>query len=318
MHKNKSRHVSCCLVIGSLLALGTHLVYANPLSDFFDDYRRARDDGKTSHRIGIDNDTLLLNRNDGFYTSGISYTQAHSLQQDGQAGVYGWHIGQELYTASDIKLPPALVNPPDHPYAGWLFGGAFKEMYREDGTHYRVGVDIGCLGPCAGGRWTQTNFHRVIDQPLPQGWSRQVKNELGVVLHGEIAPVSWRAGDSFDLTPSLRGRFGNIFTDLGAGITARAGQLNGLPNQPAFYGFLRANVTVVGYNATLQGGYFSDKNPHTVDPKRVVGEAEIGLAWAGGPYGARIGLVRRGNEIRNLSSSAGSQNYVRMQFSYTP
>jgi lipid A 3-O-deacylase len=318
MRINKKRPVSCSLVLGGLLVFGAHLAHANPFSDFLDGYRQARDNGKTSHRIGIDNDTLLLNRDDGFYTSGLSYTQAHTLQQGGQASVYGWHIGQELYTASDIKLPPALVNPPDHPYAGWLFGGAFKEMHRGDGTRYRVGVDIGCLGPCAGGRWTQTNFHRAIDQPLPQGWSRQVKNELGVVLHGEIAPVSWRAGDSFDLTPSLRGRFGNIFTDLGAGLTARAGRLNDLPNQPALYGFLRANVTAVGYNATLQGGYFSDNNPHTVDPKRVVGEAEIGLAWTGGPYGVRIGLVRRGNEIRDLPNSVGSQNYVHMQFSYTP
>jgi len=318
MRTNKLFRVSFGFVVGALFVMGARVGHANPLTNFFDDYRLARENGKTTHSLGIDNDTLLLNRNDGFYTSGLRYTQTSTLQQDGQASVYGWHIGQELYTPSDIKLPPALISARDHPYAGWLSGGFFKEVHKDDGTHYRLGVDLGCLGPCAGGRWTQTNFHRLIDQPLPQGWSRQVKNEIGVVLHGEIAPVRWHAGDAFDLTPSLRGRFGNIFTDVGAGLTARAGRLNVLPNQSAFYGFLRANVNLVAYNATLQGGYFSDNNPHTVDPKRVVGEAEIGLAWAGGPYGARIGLVRRGNEIKDLPNSVGAQNYVRMEFSYTP
>ncbi|RJF98281.1 lipid A deacylase LpxR family protein [Noviherbaspirillum saxi] len=305
------------LIIAAGLSICAVVARANPVSDFFSGFAQARESGKISHIVGIDNDTLLLNRNDGFYTSGKNYAQIHTVRQVGQTTVFGWRIAQDLYTASDIKLPPAQVGAPDHPYAGWLHGGVFKEVHREDGTYSKTGMDIGCLGPCAGGRWTQTNFHRVIDQPLPQGWSRQVRNEIGVVFHGELAPVSWRA-EAFDLTPALHGRFGNIFTDIGAGFTARAGRLNLLPRQPALYGYLHADLKIVGYNATLQGGYFSRNNPHTVDPKRLVGEAEIGFAWNDGTYGARVGLVRKGNEIRGLSNSAGAQNYLHMQFSYTP
>jgi hypothetical protein len=306
------------LIAGYLAIAVCGAARADVLSGFFDDYQRARKEGVTTHVLDIDNDTLLLNKNDGFYTSGLRYTQIHTMNGAGQMTSFGWRIGQELYTASDIKLPPALIGPPNHPYAGWLYGGLYKEVHREDGTHLRVGVDVGCMGPCAGGYWTQTNFHRVIDQPLPRGWSKQVRNEAGVVLYGDMAPVRWQVGQHADITPGVNGRFGNIFTDVGVGVTARAGRLDALPNGRALYGYVRTDVHAVGYNATLQGGYFSSGNPHTVEPKRVVGEAEIGMMWREGPYGARLGLVRRGNEIRDLPNSIGAQNYLHLQFSYTP
>ena len=75
---------------------------------------------------------------------------------------------------------------------------------------------------------------------------------------------------------------------------------------------------VVGYNATLQGGYFSDNNSHTVEPQRLVGEAEAGVMWSDGAYGAKVGLVRRSNEIEYLPNSIGAQNYLRLLFSYMP
>lgn len=312
------RYSSLRLIACSLAIIACDAVHAGTFSAVFDDFRRAREEGVTSHILDIDNDSLLLNKDDGFYTSGMKYTQEYTMRGAGQVTRFGWRIGQELYTASDIKLPPELVGPPNHPYAGWLFGGVYREAHHEDGTHFRIGLDVGCLGPCAGGEWTQTNLHRLLNQPLPRGWPKEVKNEIGVVLQGELTPARWRVGDHLDMAPSINGRFGNIFTDLGGGMTVRAGHLNNLPNRPALYAFMRADAHAVGYNATLQGGYFSGGNPHTVAPKRFVGEAEIGAVWADGAYGARIGLVRRSNEIRDLANSIGAQNYLRLQFSYKP
>ncbi|MGH8809254.1 MAG: lipid A-modifier LpxR family protein, partial [Noviherbaspirillum sp.] len=254
----------------------------------------------------------------GFYSSGLRYAYTHNLRRDNAMTTFGWRVGQELYTASDIKLAPEFVGSPDHPYAGWLYGGFFKEVHRIDGSRARLGIDIGCLGPCAGGEWTQKNFHRVIDQPLPRGWSKQVKNELGVMLYADVAPVRWTPTQALDITPHVQARFGNIFTDAGAGMTIRAGQLNILSNQPALYGFLRMDARVIGYNATLQGGYFSSNNPHTVAPKRAVGEAEIGVVWNRDSYGAKLSLVRRSNEIRGLPDSTGAQNFLHLRFLYSP
>lgn len=282
------------------------------------EFRQALEQGKASTLAEIDNDSLLLKRDDRFYTSGMGITRQYALRKDGDAVLFGWRIGQEQYTASDIKLPPELVMAPDHPYAGWLYAGMFKDTQRSDGSRLKLGLDLGCIGPCAGGEWVQRNLHRVINQPQPQGWSKQVRNEFGAVLYADAAPVRWTPLAYLDVTPNLHARFGNIFTDAGAGLTLRAGQLSALPNQSSAYGFLRIDGRAVGYNATLQGGYFSHDNPHTVQPKRAVGELEAGLQWSGAQYGMHVAIVRRGNEIDGLPNSIGAQNFARLQFSYTP
>ncbi len=304
--------------LACMLGAAAVQAHADPLGAALDDFRRAIAEGKAGTFVDIDNDTLLGRKDDRFYTSGMGITRQYALQGAAGTTIFGWRIGQEQYTASDIKLPPEKVMPPDHPYAAWLYGGVFKQTRGADGTHLKLGLDLGCLGPCAGGEWAQTNLHRLINQPLPQGWSKQMRNEFGAMLYADAAPVRWSPKAWLDITPNLHARFGNIFTDAGAGLTLRAGRLNALADQGAAYGFLRIDGRAVGYNATLQGGYFSRDNPHTVKPKRGVGEVELGFQWSNAQYGARISIVRRGNEIEGLSNAIGGQNFARLQFSYSP
>jgi lipid A 3-O-deacylase len=49
-----------------------------------------------------------------------------------------------------------------------------------------------------------------------------------------------------------------------------------------------------------------------------VGEAELGMAWNSAPYAISVSIVRRSNEIRDLSNAIGAQNFARLQFSYSP
>ena len=126
------------------------------------DYQRVSAQGKSTTFLDVENDTLLLRRDDGFYTSGLRIVQQYGVRDPDRLSIFGWRLGQELYTASDIKLAPAELAASDHPYAGWLYGGFFKETHHADGKRSKFGFDIGCIGPCAGGEWTQTNLHRVI------------------------------------------------------------------------------------------------------------------------------------------------------------
>jgi lipid A 3-O-deacylase len=300
------------------VALYPLLAGANSLGPGLDEYRQVSTQGKPVYLLDIENDSLLLQKNDGFYTSGVRVSRQFVLTSRQQTISYGWRLGHEMYTASDIKLLPAQIGAHDHPYAGWLYGGLYRKAERADGTHLTLGLDLGCLGPCAGGEWVQTNLHHLLHQPEPQGWSTQVRNEAGAVLYADIAPLRWKPASWLDITPNFRARFGNIFTDAAAGATLRAGKLDLLPGQPAMHGFLRLEERLVGYNATLQGGYFSSDNPRTVNPKRVVGEIEVGVVWHSTPYGIKASVVRRGSEIRGLSEAAGAQNFASLQFVYAP
>lgn len=315
--------LSLKLLTGGLLLLHAMLVRAEvAAADVVlaaqPDFRAVMAQGRPGIALDIDNDSLLMNRNDGFYSSGVRLTQQYALRDASRVTTYGWRIGHDMYTASDIKLPPAQVRAPDHPYAAWLYGGLFREQRRVDGAYLMLGFDLGCLGPCAAGEWVQTNLHRVINQPLPQGWSRQVKNEFGAVLHADVAPARWPLQPWLDLQPSLQGRFGNIFTDLTAAVTLRAGMLGDLPAAPAQHLYLKLGARAVGRDASLQGGYFSSGNPHTVRPQRLVGEAEAGLQWVRPPFALRAAIVRRSNEIRDLPDAVGTQNFARLQLVYSP
>jgi hypothetical protein len=315
MHQSIARLlISTLLLMASAVAMGQ----ADTAASLWQDVAHVRQQGRTTQWLEIDNDSLLFRKRDGFYTSGVRFSQQSSVREERRLESVGWRLGQEFYTPSDIKLAPAAIPRSDHPYAGWLYGGVFRASDFADGSHLRYGLDLGCLGPCAGGEWVQTRLHRIIDQPQPQGWSEQIKNELGAVLYADYAPLRWQFGAAVDLTPSLHGRFGNIFTDAGAGILLRAGRLNLLPDADTVHGFVRLDARAVGYNATLQGGYFSNRNPRTVAPKRLVGEAEIGLLWSRAPFAVSVSLVRRSTEIRDLSNAAAAENFARLLFSYSP
>lgn len=283
-----------------------------------EEYRDVVARGRLSVIADIENDSLLMKRDDGFYTSGLRFSADWSLIEGGQARSWRWTVGQELYTTSDIKLQPSQIAPNDHPYAGWLYVGLRRQINEADGSWRQLGLDVGCFGPCAGGEWTQTTLHRIIRQPQPQGWSTQLGQEWGAVLHGAWAPFRSRFGRNVDLTPALHARLGNIFTDGGAELMLRAGQLNQFPQQPALFGFLRLDARAVAHNATLQGGWFSSDPGRTVNPKRGVGEAELGLTWQRDRFAITAAVTRRSNEIEGLPNSVGLQNFAVIRLLYRP
>lgn len=303
------------IVIGLSLLLTSASAFSDNMLPSWDEFSQVRQGGKSFLQLDIDNDSLLFKKDDGFYTSGNRIGQTYSRGDASQSLTYGWRLGQELYTASDIKLKPGQISPLDHPYAGWLYAGIFKEKNEVDGKSLRLGLDLGCLGPCAGGEWTQTHLHRLLKQPLPQGWSTQLRNEWGAVLTAEYSPGRLLPASNVDLTPRFRGHFGNIFTDASGELLLRAGSLNVLPEQPASFAFARAEVKAIAYNATIQGGYFNDQ-ASLVKPKTMVGELEIGYLWRNDSYGLSAAIIRRSNEIRQLSNGQGAQNFARLQVFY--
>jgi lipid A 3-O-deacylase len=275
-------------------------------------------EGRPSSTLEIDNDSLLLRRDDGLYTSGVRFSRSYRLRSSAGWRSAGWRLGQQLYTPSDVRVRPEHLNSLDRPYAGWLYGGLFYNLLDFDGSELAFGLDLGCLGPCAGGRATQTFVHRVFDQPEPRGWRTQIRNELGVVLRAGARAPYWRLNRHIDLRPGVALRLGNIFTDLTADATLRAGRLEPLAGAAGFYVFARGAVRAVAYDATLQGGMFSDDQVRTVSPRRTTSEWELGLQWHEGSWAWRLSLVRRGNEIAGLPESLGRQDFLRLSIIYFP
>ena len=305
----------CKLAIILMLYSVANSALAQDIFPSMSEFQKANTEGVSILRVTIDNDSLLLNKDDGFYTSGIQISSRKVMTSAQQSVIYGWQLGQDLYTASDIKLRPEQISSIDHPYAGWLYGGAYREVSDVTGAGSRIALDLGCLGPCAGGARTQTQLHRSINQPLPQAWSTQVHQEWGAVLSGDLSFSRRGFGPNIDLQPKLKARFGNICTDASADLTLRFGQLNSLPEQAAHFAFLRGELKVVGYDATLQGGYFTNQ-AMLIHAQRSVGELELGYQWRSINYGLNASVIRRSTGIKELSNTLGAENFVKLQFNY--
>ena len=275
-------------------------------------------EGRPTSTLEIDNDSLLMRRDDGLYTSGVRFSRSYRLGTAEGWRSAGWRLGQQLYTPSDVRVRPDDLSLLDRPYAGWLYAGFFYNVAHFDGSELAFGLDVGCLGPCAGGRPTQTFVHKLFDQFEPRGWSTQIRNEAGVVLRAGARAPYWRLNRHADVRPGVSMRLGNIFTDLSADAVLRAGRLESSAEAGGLYVFARGALRAVAYDATLEGGMFSDDQVRTVKPRRMTGEWELGLQWYQRSWAWRLSVVRRSSEIAGLPESLGRQDFLRLAISYFP
>ena len=77
-------------------------------------------EGRPTSTLEIDNDSLLMRRDDGLYTSGVRFSRGYRLGTAEGWRSAGWRVGQQLYTPSDVRVRPDNLSPLDRPYAGWL------------------------------------------------------------------------------------------------------------------------------------------------------------------------------------------------------
>ena len=184
--------------------------------------------------IDIDNDSSVLTNTDRDYTNGIRFTlqriptQPEPAQGDKpqSRSTYGFHVGHNTYTPSDITLPPSQINRADRPYAAWLYAGVYKEERRPTSEAWRYELNLGCIGPCAQGERVQTEWHEFVGAPIPQGWDAQIRNAPGVLARIEYSPrVFTSAPKVWEFLPAFTADIGNIFLRAGMEGTFRLGKI---------------------------------------------------------------------------------------------
>lgn len=213
-----------------------------------------------------------------------------------------YSLGQDIFTPERIEEYDLIED--DRPYAGWLYGGI--GLISENGRQLdNLELDIGMVGPASLAEQTQTEYHKLIDVQVPEGWDNQLENEPGVVLYYERKWRNiWNAelGDfamlnnlGIDLTPHLGGALGNVYTYGAGGFTIRFGEdlpsdygppriRPALPGSDYFrpddwfgwYLFAGFEGRVVLRNIFLDGNTFRDS--HSVDKYPLVGDLQAGIA----------------------------------------
>jgi lipid A 3-O-deacylase len=209
-------------------------------------------------------------------------------------------IMQQIYTPTDT----AAINPPldQEPYAGYLVA-TFGLIQDTANTRNVLSVYAGVIGRDAGAEITQNDFHAIIGQKGTHGWAYQLPSEP--TFNAQMSrtwrfPLASFDGLETDVLPQIGGALGTAQIYLQPAVTFRLGQgLNSdfgaplLASGPSgsdayqqtrpfvWYVFGGVSSQFVAHNEFLQGTDFLESR--SVEPYRVVGQADVGLAmiWHG-------------------------------------
>lgn len=271
---------------------------------------------------------------DRYYTFGLKASALFQTNPDGSnfltlplidnrsfAHFSAFSIGQQSFTPINTRSSELQID--DRPYAGWLWAG--YGLY-QTGPDQSDGMEIqlGVVGPSAGGEEIMTWFHEVMGYDLPRGWQHQLNDELGIVIAYEHKWKFdiWNITETFkaDLIPNIDFAFGNVHTYLNTGARIRVGwnlpdnfgmssikpaSESNLPfssgkeekiNNFRFYVFGLAQVRGVLRNIFLDGNTFSDS--HRVDKNPFVAELGGGMRLQYKRFGFSISHQLRTEEFQ--------------------
>jgi hypothetical protein len=262
----------------------------------------------STFRVYWENDGTFIKpimRTDRHYTEGLKLVYTHQPDcnllrdfarwnnfGDGEANVataVGYFFGQNMYTPDHADDPTARRDN-DRVFAGWMYGGIFAQRAtQKEMEHFEL--NLGVIGPSAGGSKMQTFVHNVVHQEEPNGWKSQLKDESAIDftwLKRQRADGLLFGGEpNFDSHLEYGFTAGSVHRNANLGVIFRWG--DNLPNnfgpgrleapdcatgpigdkQTYLYFFTRAGVKVVQYDRFLTG----------LEEEPAVGQFQLGVVW---------------------------------------
>jgi lipid A 3-O-deacylase len=256
--------------------------------------------GESFWRLSYDND--FFTATDRYFTQGIAIEVAarwvrripvsRALIAPGASHLrYSLAYEDDGYTPSDLKAAAVLVG--DRPYAGTkqlrIAAVALDTVRRRRVTS---SLNVGIVGQGAGGAEIQTFIHRHTGNTIPRGWVHQIRNDLILNYEAGVERELLHAGSRLSLTGSGVARIGTYNSSASVGATLMVGRIgspfsNALRSSRAAYVYLRPQVSLIGYDATLQGGLFNRASPYTIaagDLRRIVARQYAGVVYRRGNW----------------------------------
>ncbi|EKG2223762.1 DUF2219 family protein, partial [Salmonella enterica subsp. enterica serovar Infantis] len=158
----------------------------------------------------------------GDYTAGLFLGYSHDLTDASQLS---FHIAQDIYSPSGAnKRKPEAVKG-DRAFSAFLHTGLEWNSLATNWLRYRLGTDIGVIGPDAGGQEVQNRAHRIIGAEKYPAWQDQIENRYGYTAKGMVSltPAIDILGVNVGFYPEVSAVGGNLFQYLGYGATVALG-----------------------------------------------------------------------------------------------
>jgi hypothetical protein len=199
---------------------------------------------------------------------------------------FGLSIRQDCFTPGSIRYD--TLNYLDRPYAATMYLSQFLiSMDELKKRRLTSKIDLGIIGPCAVCEQEQKWIHHGLSNIMPLGWENQLSSDAFVnySLGLEQGLINTKF---FDLNALGDLRAGTIYNDLSLGLIVRTGFMadyfkqlvvikNATKNKFQCYVFAKGKAKLVGYNAVMQGGFFSD-DIHTLPASSITRYVFTGTA----------------------------------------
>ncbi len=238
--------------------------------------------GKGYFRFHYDNDFFSRNITDYYYTQGYSFEVAHSvfaknplskilLRFPDKPVTYGLAFEHFGFTPTSIKSDKILAG--DRPFAGVIMLKSFS-ISVDTARRQRLSsvVSLGMVGPAAFAGQMQAAIHRWSGDAEPHGWQYQIRNNVVVnyELNHERQIVA--IPDFLSLNTNAQVRLGTLSDKVQAGLTLSLGYFNSAFSSSQnsrkkdlqVYVYSQPLGSLIGYDATLQGGLFNRSSPYTL------------------------------------------------------
>lgn len=163
----------------------------------------------------------------------------------------------------------------DRPFAGTIYLG-LNRVSCNPIKQWRLTsrIDVGAIGPVAGGYETQKFIHEQTNNAAPHGWQFQIENDL--LLNYSLKLEKGITNKNIvDLIGYGAVNAGTIYSNASVGLKIRAGRMNhyfkapGYSDRFQFWIYSAGECKVIAYDATLQGGLFNNSSVYTIAPNKI-------------------------------------------------
>ncbi len=280
--------------------------------------------GNRLYKLGWDNDVFMMT--DHYYTQGLSLSMVNPFLKNNPVNLillkpkqyekvaYGFTVDQRTYTPKDIRSDEIQYS--DRPYAGVLvFSSQSTSANIERKVLFKAELDIGVMGPASGAGQVQYHYHDLTDNSLPNGWGYQQYN-WPVLNYNFEATKEFYSSPMMDIYGKAGARVGTLHDDVTVAMLFRFGKMNNylsnlgmpLPSEKGnwqLYFNAEPSLTVVGYNATMQGGWHRNPKIHYIeyqDISPVVYRLKTGLGLIYKNYGLDFNVFYNSKEFKEGTS----------------
>lgn len=238
-------------------------------------------------RLNFENDYFAAS--DFYYTQGVhlelvspalSKCPLNNLLIDPLSGYhkYGMAIEHDIFTPTNIKSGDILYN--DRPYAACLILKVFRlTVDTMNKQRFSAVLNGGILGPGALAGELQAEAHRYLPgNTVPQGWIHQVKNDAIVNYQADYEAELMSLRNMLTINWDVSARAGTLYDKASGGATLMIGRYtspfaiksnSSRVKIAEFYAYEHAQMNLIGYDATMQGGFFDKRSPYVINASQI-------------------------------------------------